>query len=83
LKKNLLKAVFERIEVENKSIVRVELNPPFSLLLGDRLNKLFKNHPSEGTGEDVFEQIMGFSLSEQYLAVKRLIKLIEEKTNFF
>ena len=73
LKKNLLKAVFERIDVKNRSIVKVKLNPPFSLLLGDKLNKLFKNRPSEATKEDIFEQIVSFTISEQYIIVKSMI----------
>jgi len=84
LKKNLLKAVFERIDVENRSIVKEMLNPPFSLLLGHKLNKLFKNRPSEATKEDIFEQIVSFTLSEQYVITKSLVfPLAREKSLFF
>jgi len=48
-KKTLLKAIFKRIYVKNKAIVDVELNPPFSILLGDDIKRLFKNPPSRGT----------------------------------
>lgn len=83
LKKNLLKAVFERIDVENRSIVKVKLNPPFSLLLGDKVNKLFKNRPSEATKEDIFEQIVVFTLSEQYRIAKCLVDYLTGKSRQF
>ena len=47
--KNLLKAGFERIEVQDRAIVDVKLNPPFSLLLGDAIQKTFKDAPVGGT----------------------------------
>ena len=54
-KKNLMKAVFERIYVRDRAIVDVKLNPPFSILLGKDLEKLFKDSPSEATKQDIFE----------------------------
>lgn len=48
-KKSLLQAVFRRIEVEDRQIVGVELNPPFSLFFEDDLKKLFKHPPVAGT----------------------------------
>ncbi len=44
-RKNLLRAVFDRVWVQSKAIVNVKLNPPFSFLLGDHIEKLFKNRP--------------------------------------
>jgi DNA invertase Pin-like site-specific DNA recombinase len=82
-RKNLLKAVFEKIYVKDKSIVDVKLNPPFSIFLQKDLEKLFKNHPSLPTKEDVFEQILDFTLSEHYLAVKGLIEFLTEKAVSF
>ncbi|NLB80711.1 MAG: recombinase family protein, partial [Clostridiaceae bacterium] len=38
-RKNLLKAVFKKIYVENKDIVAVEFTPPFKMLLGDDLRR--------------------------------------------
>jgi len=75
-KKTLLKAVFKRIYVKNKAIVDVELNPPFSILLGDDIKRLFKNPPSRGTEEDVFEQFLRFSFSEEFLVIRKHIKEI-------
>lgn len=63
-RKNLLKALFERIYTKNKAIVDVRLNPPFSFLLKKNIEKVFRNPPSGGTKEDVFEQIVNFTLSE-------------------
>jgi site-specific DNA recombinase len=44
-RKDLLQAVFNRIWVQNKAIVDVKLNPPFSFLLGNQIERLFKNRP--------------------------------------
>jgi len=82
-RKNLLRAVFERIHVQNKAIIDVKLNPPFSFLLKKDIEKMFKNHPSGGTKEDVFEQIVSFTLSERYMAVKRLVDLLVERAKSF
>jgi len=78
-RKNLLKAVFERIYVQNRAIADVKLNPPFSFLLKNDIEKVFKNHPSGRTKEDVFEQIINFTLSEQYMGVKGLVNPLVEK----
>jgi len=43
-------------------------------LLKKDIEKLFKNHPSGGTKEDIFEQIVSFTLSEQYTAMKGLVE---------
>ncbi len=82
-RKNLLKAVFEKILVQDRAIVDVKLNPPFSILLGKDLKRLFKNSPSAPTKEDVFEQIVNFTLSEQYRAAKVLIDTLAEKSRHF
>ena len=82
-RKNLLKAVFEKIYVKDRSIVDVKLNPPFSILLQKDIEKLFKDHPSLPTKEDVFEQIIDFTLSEQYRTAKDLIDCLTEKSRRF
>ncbi|MCH8903555.1 MAG: recombinase family protein [Bacteroidetes bacterium] len=56
-KKNLMKAVFKKIEVEDKAIVNVEMNTPFSILLGDDLNNMFNDSLSVGIRKDDLEQI--------------------------
>jgi hypothetical protein len=53
-RKDLLRAVFERIHVKDKAIVGVTLNPPFSFLLGKGLEKVFKDHPLKGATADPF-----------------------------
>jgi len=73
-RKNLLKAVFEKIYVQDRAIVDVKLNPPFSFLMKDDIEKLFKDHPLGGTKEDVFEQIIRFTLSPQYPWMKELVE---------
>lgn len=82
-RKNLLKAVFEKIYVKDRSIVDVKLNPPFSILLQKGLERLFKNHPSLPTKEDIFEQIVDFTLSEQCLSVNGLVEPLEGKAESF
>src|SRR5581483_2062697 len=44
-RKALLQSVFKRIDVEDRSMVHVELNPPFSFFFDDQLRKLFENLP--------------------------------------
>lgn len=75
-RKNLLKAVFERIVVEDKSIADMKLNPPFSILLGDDVKKLFDNIPSSAHKSMIFEQLVRFSLSEEYNRAKESITQI-------
>jgi hypothetical protein len=78
-RKALTKAVFDKIYVKDREIVDVELNPPFAILLRKDLERLFKNHPSPPTKEDVFEHIIDFTLSEQYAKIKLLVKILLEK----
>ena len=72
-KKNLLRAVFERIYVKDRAITAVKLNPPFSFLFKEPLQKLFEDCPSGGTKQDIFEQIVSFTLSEQYPVIKTAV----------
>jgi DNA invertase Pin-like site-specific DNA recombinase len=69
-KKNLTKVVFEKIYVQNKAIVDVKLNSPFSFLLKEDIENVFEDHPSRRTKEDVFEQIINFTFSEKYHVTK-------------
>ena len=55
-RKDLLKAVFERIYVKDKAITAVKLNPPFSFFFGEPLGKLFKDCPSGRTQSFPFWQ---------------------------
>jgi len=73
-RKDLLRAVFERIEVKDRSIVDVKLNPPFSLFFDEKTRGLFKGPPGEGTKQDIFEQVVRFTLSEHYRPAKTLIE---------
>jgi DNA invertase Pin-like site-specific DNA recombinase len=57
-RKNLLRAIFERIYVQDKAIVNVKLNPPFSLLLQKDIERVFKNHPLGGTHTYLSKQII-------------------------
>jgi len=43
--------------------------------------KLFKDLPLRATKEDVFEQIVWFTFSEKYIALKRLVDSINELQN--
>jgi DNA invertase Pin-like site-specific DNA recombinase len=66
-RKCLIKAIFEKIYVRNRTIADVKLNPPFSILFSKDIERLFEDSPSAPTKQDIFEQIVGFILSEQYL----------------
>jgi len=72
-KKLLLKAIFEKIYVRDRAICNVKFNPPFDILLGDKLKKLFEDRPFEAACEDNFEQVRKFTLSEKYIEIKSLI----------
>jgi hypothetical protein len=48
-RKNLVRALFRRIDVQDRGIVGVELNPPFSFFFEDNVRKLFKDGPVAGT----------------------------------
>ena len=43
------------------------------------MKELSKDHPVGRTKEDVFEQILDFTLSEQYMEVKSLVSLLVEE----
>ncbi|MBI5788129.1 MAG: recombinase family protein, partial [Candidatus Schekmanbacteria bacterium] len=72
-RKNLLKAIFERIEVKNRAIVSIKLNPPFSFLLKDDLETMFKDRPLTPTLQDVFEQLLSFILSAKYEEISSMV----------
>jgi len=78
--KAMLKAVFAKIYVQDRTIVGWELNPPFSFLLGDSSNTPFDNHPTVRTRQDVFEQLLAFTLSEDYAAEKERIESLFDLT---
>lgn len=77
-RKDLLKAIFERIYVEDKTIVSVKLNPPFSILLGGELDRLFKDHPPGATKEDVFEQVLRAVAYDQRSGIRALVDSLAE-----
>jgi hypothetical protein len=76
-KKSLLRAVFERIEVRDRAIVDVKLNPPFSILLRNDLDKLFKDSPSAATKQDIFEQLINIAFSKNGSEINQLLKDID------
>ena len=78
-KKQLQKAIFEKIYVRDKTISKVKLTPIFDILLGDKLKKLFEDRPSGEARKDVFEQILDFTLSKNYILFKNSIDPIVEK----
>jgi len=43
------------------------------------VKELSKDHPAGRTKEDIFEQIIDFTLSEQYVGVKSLVYFLGEK----
>jgi len=78
-RKMLLRALFQRIEVRQRAIVGVTLNPPFSFFLKppeDGITRgppVFENPPAEGTGKEIFEQLVAYTLSPHYDEMKPLI----------
>ena len=59
--------------MRDKTISKVKLTPIFDILLGDKLKKLFEDRPSRVACEDVFEQILKFTLSEMCMWIKSII----------
>ena len=78
-RKLLLRAVFERIDVEDRQIAGVKLKPPFSFLLGKGLDGLFEDRPSGGTRKDIFEQLLAFTLSEGYRDTEKAVSLLSRE----
>lgn len=72
-RKDLLRAVFARIDVRDRAIVAVRLNPPFSFFFQEPLEGLFEDCPVGGTREDTFEQLVAYTLSEHYTQAKQRI----------
>ena len=80
--KNLLRAVFARIEVEDRTIVNVKFNPPFSFFFDDLARKLFNHLPVVGTKQEIFEHILRFTLSSDFAPTKRSLEsLMRFRTN--
>ena len=44
-RKSLIKAIFDKIYVQNRAIVDVRLNSPFSFLLKEDIENVFEDHP--------------------------------------
>src|SRR5262249_31164881 len=72
--KNLLRAVFARIDVQDRTVVDVQFNPPFSFFFDDIARTLFEDHPVEGTKQEVFEQIMRFTLGSDFTRTKQSVE---------
>lgn len=66
-KKNLLKAVFERIYVKDKAITEIKLNPPFSIFFQKDLERLFKNHPTEAAQNCPSRNIVSLIFNNQLI----------------
>jgi hypothetical protein len=81
-RKNLAKAIFKRIWVKDKTIRKIELNPPFDFLFKDRIRKIrstfpdlvFEHYPVKSTRKDMFEQLVESIDSPVYPLVQDLIK---------
>ena len=56
----------------------VELNPPFSFFFEENVRKLFKHPPVSGTKQDGFEQIVRFTLSNEYLPAKEVVSRLAQ-----
>ncbi len=108
----LLRAVFRTVKVQNRGIVGLELNPPFSTFIGNdprdggimplenpptgstqsappaalpslptdgkRRCNVFEDLPIGRTRKDTFEQLVGFTPTEDFLALMELLKLFPD-----
>ena len=59
----------------------VELNPPFSFFFEENVRKLFKHPPVSGTKQDGFEQIVRFTLSNEYAQTKEMVGRLRPETS--
>ena len=75
-RKNLARAIIRRIDVQDRQIVGVELNPPFTFFFDETIRKLFDNRPVGGTKQDDFEQIVHFTISDEYAKAEEQIKRV-------
>ena len=82
-RKDLLRAIFEKIYVQDRQIVDVKLNPPFSSLLKEDIDKLFKQIPSTPARKDIIEQIIGFIPLGRFVEVKELVNILVENAKPF
>lgn len=80
-KKMLLKAVFEKIYVKNRAIVGVKLNPPFSYLLKDDIDNVFKDPPAGRTKQDILEQLIHFMITDRSAEVRCTVDTIVNATD--
>jgi DNA invertase Pin-like site-specific DNA recombinase len=78
-RKMLVRALFKRIDVRERAIVGVTLNPPFSLFLRPPEDGVpsgpppFEDPPNEGTDRDIFEHLLAYTLSPEYGRMRELI----------
>jgi hypothetical protein len=83
-KKNLARAIFKRIWVKDKSISKIELNPPFDFLLRDQAKKIhtifpnlvFEHYPVKSTKKDIFEHLIDSIDSPLFGLVQNLLKSV-------
>jgi DNA invertase Pin-like site-specific DNA recombinase len=75
-RKSLLQAVFQRIDVQDGEIVGAQLTPPFLFFCEDAIRDLFKHPPVAGTKRDGFEQIVLFTISDEYAQANERIKRV-------
>jgi len=75
--KKLLLAVFERIEIKNREIAYVKLNPPFSFLFEEEIGEMFKVVPECRRNRTNFEQLIdnlvAFTLSPKFTEINAII----------
>jgi len=79
-RKQLLSAVFKRIYVRDKAIVDFKLNPPFSTLLKGDVEELFDKHTPGRSRKDIIEQLLSFTLSEEYIETRKRVEAIGDLT---
>ena len=82
-RKLLIRAVFERIDVEGKEIVGVKLRAPFSYFLGEGAESLFEDRPLKCTTEDILEQLVLFSLSDRYAETNETVQSLDRAARGF
>lgn len=82
-RKKLAKAIFKKIWVKNRELIRVELNPPFDFLLKNQTKKIhsafpnlkFEHYPLKSTKKEMFKHLMNSVESPSFPLVQSLMKI--------
>lgn len=74
-KKKVIKAVFEKIYVQNKKVVGAKVYSPFDFIMKDGLKRAFKDHPAPPEGRYIIEQLIDLPFSPRFREIMGMYKL--------